>query len=533
MNPLTLKQKIILGLVALCLMIIFTIAGRWLLVIPKSIDTVRIDIDTTSEAHPLDEVLQKHLPQLVASSQLTKQFAVAEREYELDPLWVDQCEVTQRDFSKYRQWSALQTRPQIVHPLQPTDLELLSNTAGHQLLGRLSMPVGGVSAFEAYAYCAGAGGRLPTSAEFLAIASGANQHLYPWGNTISAEQLNAGWPYRDPALNVQACGVASHLENEQGVYDLGNNLMEWTLDGINEAYLMGGNAFNRPVAIQAINLIKRPAALDYRSQYSGFRCVYPRPTNLGNVNHQTPWGSQSDLIAIDGGNIRIGPPQDALIPKMLSLLEEQQYKQLEQLPLTIEPVSGRVTRHEIRVETYANFLSDPLVKLGFFDHPKQPSEHHHKPHDWRQQSQNPQHPITNISWWSAYATAKWLGGQLMTNRQWKSIAGASQTLYPWGNDYVVGRSIDRHHPGNKWQPRNTQLSDDASASGVTGMAGNVAEWTSSVVHFGSEFHVIIKGGSFNLPYQANQVSQTASASPNYRNPDLGFRVIFPDKMNNY
>ena len=527
-NKLLNQRRLIFLLAGFCLLITSLVLLRWLVIVPKDIASIDIGNTKPQVAQPLDEVLQANLSQLSRKNELAKQFAKPQKLLAVTPLWIDECEVTQRDFGRFRQWTAVKDTDLRTHPQQPADQVLKSNTAGHKLLGRLNMPVGGVSLFEAYAYCDAAGGRLPTSGEFQAIAGNKLAQLYPWGDRLGKEQLQSGWPFRDPALNVQACGTSANLANQQGIQDLGNNLLEWALDNQNDAYLMGGNALQRPANLYALNLITRSAPLDYRSQYSGFRCVYQRPQGIGNVAHTLPWGTEVNLIAIDKGVYPVGVPPQALIPQMLTLLEPEQFQQLEQLPLSFEAFSGRISKHEIQVKQYAKFLLDPLVALGFFNHPRQPAHIQHRPHNWQQQQQHPNRPITNVSWWSAYAFADWLGGRLMSNREWKAIAGSQQSLYPWGNDYEVGRSLDRHHPGNQWQPRDAQLSDDASAEGVIGLAGNVAEWTSSVIHYGNEFHVLVKGGSFLLPFQANQVAQTASVSPNYVNKDLGFRVIFVD-----
>lgn len=524
------KRNATIILTIFCIALSSFIIWRWAVIIPKDIATIQINDDEQQAEHPLDKILQANIDTIINKPQLAKQFSQPSTISQISNLWVDSCEVNQRDFGRFRQWSGLQQNPrQFHHPLQPNNHQLKSATAGHKLLGRLNMPVGGISLYEAHSYCLAAGGRLPTSKEFFAIAAGKKHRLYPWGNELNKEHMQRGWPFRDPALNVQQCKSSPNLATEQGVHDLGNNLLEWTLDGIEQGALMGGNAFSRPASLNALNLIRRSAPLDYRSQYSGFRCVYNRPSAMQNIQRKHPWGSVSDLIAIEGGHYPTGAPVSAAIPKMLIHLESKQFKQLKELPLSVEPISLEITQYEIQVKNYAKFLSDPLAKLGFFNHNQQPKDFQHRPINWDKQLPHPDRPVTNVNWWNAHAFAKWLGGRLITNREWRRIAGSKQTLYPWGNEYEIGRSLDRHHLNNKWRPSSVWLSNDANAQGVTGLAGNVAEWTSSVVHYGNEFHILVKGGSYYLPHQANQVVQTAAVSPNYYNSDLGFRVVF-DKL---
>lgn len=521
-------NKITLLLLFFCLLIVAFMTWRWVFIANTPIAVVDITIDEPTTINPLDKVLQKHLSYLENKPQLVPFFTRPSSLTELSSLWVDECEVTQKDFGKFRQWLATQeNRPKIDHPAQPPDWIYQSNTAGHKLLGRLNMPVSGVSYFEAYGYCQAAGGRLPTSHEFEAIAGGKQGKLYPWGNEVSKATLQKAMPFRDPTLNVQACGRAELSQSDSGIEDLGNNLLEWVSMENGRAALMGGNAYHRPLSLHALNLIQRSAPLDYRSQYSGFRCVYPRPKNLPSITRQTPWKSTSQLHPIEAGFYPIGTPPNSIIVKMLQYLDPEQYPSLSTLPIKQTPLTSRISKTEINVEQYQAFLRDPLTQLNFFNHPKHPKHIKHTPINWIQQQPLLKKPITDITWWSAWAFANWAGGRLPTDQEWKKIAGARATLHPWGNAYIIGRSIDRNHPGSDNNPRNTNLSDDASLHGVLGFSGNVAEWTSSITHYGNRFHVVVKGGSFILPKEATQVSQAAAISPNYHNPDLGFRVIFP------
>lgn len=501
---------------------------RWLFITNISIDAVDIKVIKPTKLNPLDKILQDNLSDLQNKPQLVQFFTRPSSLTQLPSLWVDECEVSQKDFGKFRQWLATQdSHPNIAHPAQPDDWIYHSKTAGHKLLGRLNMPVSGVSYFEAHSYCLAAGGRLPYSHEFEAIANGKKGNLYPWGNHADKTIVRRAMPFRDPTLNVQACGKANLTSVDTAIQDLGNNLLEWTTtEEGNRAALMGGDAYNRPLKLHALNLIKRFAPFDYRSQYAGFRCVYPRPENLPTITRRTPWNSQSKLQPVAPGAYPIGTPPSSIIVKMLQYLKPEQYQILSSLPIKQSSLTIRIGKTEVNVTQYDAFLKDPLTKLHFFNHPKHPPKISHRPHNWEQQRSQPNKPITDITWWSAWAFSNWVGGRLPTDQEWKKIAGARSTLHPWGNEYVIGRSIDRNHPGNKGQARQSTLSDDESLHGVLGLSGNVAEWTASIVHYGNRFHVIVKGGSFNLPKEATQVTQAAAVSPNYHNPDLGFRVVF-------
>jgi formylglycine-generating enzyme required for sulfatase activity len=95
------------------------------------------------------------------------------------------------------------------------------------------MPVAGVTAEEAEAYCAFRGGRLPTEAEWEKAARGTGRRRFPWGRTYHARLANHGRPpvRADPSDGFRfAAPVGSFPDGASpyGVLDLAGNVMEWT-----------------------------------------------------------------------------------------------------------------------------------------------------------------------------------------------------------------------------------------------------------------------------------------------------------------
>ena len=104
-------------------------------------------------------------------------------------------------------------------------------------------PLTCVTWYEAFAFCAWDGGRLPTEAEWeYAAAGGAENRLFPWGGTLpSAKPALANWKYGDVDPKMAA---GSHpLGNGRfGHRDLSGSVWEWALDGWDDAWFSGGGA---------------------------------------------------------------------------------------------------------------------------------------------------------------------------------------------------------------------------------------------------------------------------------------------------
>lgn len=88
------------------------------------------------------------------------------------------------------------------------------------------------------------------------------------------------------------------------------------------------------------------------------------------------------------------------------------------------------------------------------------------------------HPVAETSWRGARDFAEWRGVRLPTEVEWEAAArGLDGRTYPWGEESVTQeRAVI-----NTGEPVPVgSVPDGATSEGVLDMAGNLAEWTSSL-----------------------------------------------------
>ena len=187
----------------------------------------------------------------------------------------------------------------------------------------------------------------------------------------------------------------------------------------------------------------------------------------------------------------------------------------------------KIARYPVTVAEYACF-----VRTG------QPT-----PDQWETQLSNLDYPVGNVTWHDAVAYASWLSKQtgdcfrLPTEADWEKAArGTDGRLYPWGDSFDTSRcntieSIIKaatpigNYPGG------------TSFYGVQDMAGNIWEWTSSLLtpypyqeaDGREDAHApglrVLRGGSwFNEAWYARAAYRN-SYYPEYIYDDVGFRLV--------
>jgi formylglycine-generating enzyme required for sulfatase activity len=112
-----------------------------------------------------------------------------------------------------------------------------------------NMPMNCINWFEAFAFCAWDGGRLPTEAEWnYAAAGGSEQREYPWSTPPNSTTIDASYAVYNCLGDGSAAGscvfadilkVGSKSPKGDGRWgqaDLGGSVWEWNLDGYQNPY---------------------------------------------------------------------------------------------------------------------------------------------------------------------------------------------------------------------------------------------------------------------------------------------------------
>jgi len=174
----------------------------------------------------------------------------------VQPFFADRCEVSNREFERFVTETSYVTDAEKIGdsvcfiaaagPLGEPIFELVVGASwrapeGPQssLEGRLEHPVVHVSWNDASAYAAWCGKRLPTRAEWYAMARGdSKDQAYPFGDELvrdgvySANTWQGVFPIQDEGLDgfVGTAPVGSFPPGTNGLVDLGGNVWEWTAE---------------------------------------------------------------------------------------------------------------------------------------------------------------------------------------------------------------------------------------------------------------------------------------------------------------
>jgi formylglycine-generating enzyme required for sulfatase activity len=216
----------------------------------------------------------------------------------LTGFWIDRTEVTNGQYRRCEDSGAC---------TQPVESGSYYRSSYYSDPAYANYPVIWVTQGQAANYCAWAGGRLPTEAEWEYAARGPESTIFPWGNEFDGARLNycdkncdAG--PNDPSVDdgyADTAPVGSYPAGASwaGALDMAGNVREWVADwyGVylpglqadpvgpetGEGHIPRGGAWlDKPDDVRSAN--RGENSIDYTRHKVGFRCalsasVFARP----------------------------------------------------------------------------------------------------------------------------------------------------------------------------------------------------------------------------------------------------------------
>jgi formylglycine-generating enzyme required for sulfatase activity len=208
----------------------------------------------------------------------------------LDTYWIDQTEVTIGQYAK-----CVADNGACTEPLRKNSATRSNYYDDNQYA---NYPVIFVSWDQAAAYCAWAGRRLPSEAEWEKAGRGPDGRIYPWGNTFDGTlanycDTNCKLPWRDTRYDdgyTETSPVDQYLAGASpyGALDMAGNVYEWVADwygpyseseqttptgpGSGPEHIMRGGAWGDDFAhVRAA--VRSHSNIPEAADFIGFRCA--------------------------------------------------------------------------------------------------------------------------------------------------------------------------------------------------------------------------------------------------------------------
>lgn len=468
--------------------------------------------------------------------------------------------------------------------VQATDREPPRNWQNGKIPpGKDMHPVINVSWDDAMTYCrwlaemTGKSYTLPSEAEWEKAARGADGYIYPWGDSFDESRCNSGESGTRDTTPVDRYPQGA---SPYHVLDMAGNVWEWTrslfkpypyssADEREEAetgarrvirggaflYLKGlvrcafryrddAYLFDGLQGFRVVITMSPPDGVLFGTREEGSREVaskrpkggsglpatssqqplaLPRPPIVGHPSLLARQPFEPELILIPAGEFLMGSDP-----------QKDEGAEDDEQPQHILCLQGYyIAKTPVTNAQYAAFVR---------------ATNHQVPEYWQSgkiPSGKNEHPVVCISWDDAIDYCQWLtevtdkNYTLPSEAEWEKAArGTDGRIYPWGNRFETSRcnsdttgigdttSVDSYPQG-------------ASPYKVLDMAGNVWEWTRSLVEpypyrdvdgredIQKKGHWVFRGGGFDSNAWATRCAIRLFNGSSYRGIALGFRVAVP------
>jgi formylglycine-generating enzyme required for sulfatase activity len=191
-------------------------------------------------------------------------------------------------------------------------------------------------------------------------------------------------------------------------------------------------------------------------------------------------------------------------------------------------------QYPVTNEQYAKFIEETKQKREWIK-------------DWKKKLD---HPVVNVSWNNAQAFCEWLNQiknvelpkgyvfRLPTEAEWEKAArGEYGNEWPWGNEFDKNKCNSSEGGKGDTTPVGTYSSAGDSPYGAVDMAGNVWEWTQSLLKdypyklddgredIKASGYRVLRGGSFGSNLGDCRCAYRYGVSPDFLLRRVGFRVV--------
>lgn len=220
-----------------------------------------------------------------------------------------------------------------------------------------------------------------------------------------------------------------------------------------------------------------------------------RDENIINISGGRPWPvNRTDKTA---GALEISPGM-ILIPESIFEFDVRAYDEFIPCPETggrrVTVDTFLIDRYPVTNAEYYEFI----LRTGY-----RPADTTRYLRHWSsgiyKQGQD-KYPVVYISYEDALAYAKWAGKRLPSEAEWQLAAqGTDMRKWPWGNEFhatYCNNAFERSTPVDAF-PKGQ------SPFGVMDLVGNVWQMTNDMYFNGSNYFIIIRGGSFHRPAPEN------------------------------